>query len=88
MEARVKFGKFIAEMRELQGRTQAEVATEVGWGAQFMSNIERGVARCPIEKVALLARAIGYRPKELFNLWEKVNVLENRERWKTLRRVV
>ena len=47
-----QMGIFLREKRETIGLTQAQVATQLGYGSpQFISNIERGVSRVPVKSL-------------------------------------
>ena len=53
-------GAIIAARREELGLTQAEVAARLGYGhACFISMMERGTSRMPLERVFDIARALG-----------------------------
>lgn len=56
-------GKIIRAGREEAGYTQAEVASKLKYKTpQFISNLERGIAKLPKKKLKALARLIGARP--------------------------
>lgn len=47
-----RMGNYLRQKRELKGLTQAQVATQLGYGSpQFISNIERGVSRVPVKSL-------------------------------------
>ena len=47
-----QMGNFLRQKRESKGLTQAQVATQLGYGSpQFISNIERGVSRVPVKSL-------------------------------------
>lgn len=54
---KVPVGLFLQKQRIASGLKQREVAAELGWStAQFLSNIERGVAFPPDEAIPLLSK--------------------------------
>lgn len=59
-------GKMLASARKKKNLTQTEVAQYFGWGnAQFVSNIERGIANPPVEMARAYARKVGVDPDRL-----------------------
>jgi transcriptional regulator with XRE-family HTH domain len=47
-----RMGIYLRTKREAKGLTQAQVATQLGYGSpQFISNIERGVSRVPVKSL-------------------------------------
>lgn len=47
-----RIGSYLRKKRELKGLTQAQVASQLGYGSpQFISNIERGVSRVPAKSL-------------------------------------
>src|ERR1700733_11682805 len=55
---------------ELKGvKTQREIATEIGYDKpHLISMFKRGEARVPLDKIPLLAKALGVDPAHLFRL--------------------
>lgn len=59
LDFRKKAGKYVRACREAVGKTQAELAKEVGLGSyQVISAIERGLQRIPSESIKLWAQAL------------------------------
>lgn len=57
---RKSFGKFLQSAREDKGVTQAAVATHFGdSSAQFISNVERGLATIPKSRMKDWAKMVG-----------------------------
>lgn len=87
LDARKPFGEFIKKARELSGKTQAEVSEALGYSsAQFISNMERGITATPLKVVRPLAKLIGVKPRELYEAWEKVEIVRMREAYKLVRK--
>lgn len=58
-------GRWLKDRREAAGLTQAELAAQVGLRYYtFVSQVESGVGRVPIEAQAAWARAVGVAPAE------------------------
>lgn len=50
------FGAYLAQLRACRNLTQRHVATKLGYGtSQFISNVERGIALPPLNKLRKLA---------------------------------
>jgi transcriptional regulator with XRE-family HTH domain len=63
---RQQAGRWLKAAREAAGLTQAEVAEEVGLRYYtFVSQVESGLGRLPIESQAAWAQALGLDPGEL-----------------------
>lgn len=74
-----RMGIFLREKRELKGLTQAQVATQLGYGSpQFISNIERGVSRVPVKSLKYFIDLYSLKPDEVIDLLleEKRNQLK------------
>lgn len=64
-----RMGNFLREKRESKGLTQAQVATQLGYGSpQFISNIERGVSRVPVKSLKYFIDLYSLRPDEVIDL--------------------
>jgi len=62
-------GAFIKTRRKTTGITQKKVSDALGWSsAQFVSNIERGTANLPADKVVKMARILKTEPEILVRL--------------------
>ena len=62
---RAQAGRWLKAAREAAGLTQAQLAEEVGLRYYtFVSQVESGVGRLPIETQAVWARALGLDPSE------------------------
>ena len=52
--------EYISHAIELSGRTQKDIARDVGWAKpNVLSMMKQGITKVPIEKVPALARACG-----------------------------
>lgn len=59
-------GKVIAKYRKKKGISQKFLSDKLGFSsAQFISNIERGVAPCPPKHFGNISRVIGLPTREL-----------------------
>jgi len=64
-----RMGIFLRQKRELKGLTQAQVATQLGYGSpQFISNIERGVSRVPVKSLRSFINLYQLQVDEVINL--------------------
>ena len=55
-----RIGEFLREARKKANLSQGALAEELGYSnAQFVSNIERGIANLPIDKVGKAAKVLG-----------------------------
>jgi len=73
-------GQFIAQKREAAGKSQREVAEELGYQtSQFVSNVEQGKAPLPIDKIKAWARSIKADSREIFQMVDRVRSAEDRE---------
>lgn len=62
-------GIFLREKRELKGLTQAQVASQLGYGSpQFISNIERGVSRVPVKSLKYFIDLYNLQADEVVDL--------------------
>ncbi len=74
-----QMGVFLREKRETIGLTQAQVATQLGYGSpQFISNIERGVSRVPVKSLKAFIGIYALQKDEVIDilLEEKKNQLQ------------
>jgi transcriptional regulator with XRE-family HTH domain len=61
---RKEFGEWLKLVRKVKNISQGDVAREIGANtANFISKIERGESRVPVERIEELAR--GYRIEEI-----------------------
>lgn len=59
-------GKLIHKSRLKKNLSQADLAKELGWNtAQFVSNIERGLAEVPPKYVKKISKVLSLDPSEL-----------------------
>lgn len=72
---------YLADKLALCGRTQAEVARELGIRANFLTMLKRGVARVPLCRVGQLSRAVGADPGEFLGVVLRAYVPET---WKVI----
>lgn len=65
----ISVAKYLETQFEVCGKSQAEIAAEVGFAkANFVSMIKNGKTKLPMNKVGLMASAIGVDPLFLFKL--------------------
>jgi transcriptional regulator with XRE-family HTH domain len=63
-----EFGDYLKEKREKAGLSQTEVSTKFGYTSpQFISNIERGIARPPTEILPKLIKLYGLEREDLLD---------------------
>ena len=60
-------GRRIAELRHQAGKTQEEMAEELGVGWRYLSKAERGLENLTLETLAKIAGALGVRARELLD---------------------
>lgn len=62
-----KTSTLIRNARLRKGIGQAELGALLGYtpNGQFVSNIERGLARVPVDKIVATARILGISPEEI-----------------------
>ncbi|PYU91538.1 MAG: hypothetical protein DMG25_14480 [Acidobacteria bacterium] len=64
-----EFTKVISERRLALGKTQAEIARDIGVSSpEFIGMVEAGLRRIDLNRVPMLARALNYDPAELCKL--------------------
>ena len=64
-----RMGIFLRQKRESKGLTQAQVASQLGYGSpQFISNIERGVSRVPVKSLKSFINLYGLQVDEVIDL--------------------
>jgi transcriptional regulator with XRE-family HTH domain len=62
-------GTFIREARQRANLTQVALSEPLGYGSsQHISNIERGVARLPEDKIVPLSKLLGVSPEALIEV--------------------
>lgn len=59
------FGENVRRQRKRQGISQEDLAFAAGIDRSYMSRVERGIVRITLEKVYLIAKALGCEPGEL-----------------------
>lgn len=64
--ALINLGRKVAELRELRGLTQAELATAIGDRESKVSRIERGLDNLTARSLVCVALALGVPLAELF----------------------
>lgn len=63
----MKVSEFVAHHLRKCGKTQVEIAREVGLPrSNFLSMIGKGTAKIPLNRVLALAGSIGIPPRDLF----------------------
>lgn len=63
------YGRFWQRARKAKGWTQVELAERLGlMTAQFVSNVERGIARYPLIYMPKLIRLLKVEPQEVMDL--------------------
>lgn len=68
-KARVSVAGYLRQQIDFSGKTQAEIAQEVGgYGVNFISLIKHGKSKLPINKVPLFAKALGLDSAHLFRM--------------------
>ena len=63
-----KLGQFVRETRESKSLTQEDVAEKAGFDRTYMSNLERGRRNPSLLHLKKLAKALGVRPSEFFDV--------------------
>ena len=59
LRLRVRFGEEVRAARMKAGLTQAQLAERLGRSQEYVSLIERGRRRLPVEAMVLIMRALG-----------------------------
>lgn len=81
---REEIGYHWKNLRERAGMTQREVAEELGYTTpQFISNVERGRCRYPVEKLPRIKKLYGLGTEQLVDLIlreEKQTILKQLKR--------
>jgi transcriptional regulator with XRE-family HTH domain len=63
-ERRQRAGEWLKKLREKAGLTQIELADRLGFKYYaFVSQVERGYGRVPMDKIGAWARAVGSEPQ-------------------------
>lgn len=62
-----QFGKKLRELRKARGLTQEQLAEKVNVSYQAISNIERGLTGPSFTTLAVIARALKVKPRDLFD---------------------
>ena len=57
----------VRQIREAKGWTQADLAEASGINQGFISKVENGTANPTLDKIEIIARALGVQPYELFS---------------------
>lgn len=66
----LELGQYLRECRELKGLTQANVAKTLNYtNSQFISNVERGLARPPMYAAKQWCEAIGAKENLVIKKW-------------------
>lgn len=79
-----RLGKYIKHRREGLRLSQAEVAkyarlgTSIRSGAQFLSNIERGLCLVPANRIKKMAKILGLGPEFLSGVVEEAHNINYR----------
>ena len=79
--------EYIARQIEASGKTQAQIAREVGYDQRpnLISMIKSGQSKLPVQKIGAFAKALGVDPAFLFKLvmseyspatWEAINEIQ------------
>ena len=62
-------GEMLRKKRKERGLTQSELANVLGYSnAQFVSNIERGLANIPVSKIRKLSKVLRSSETELYSV--------------------
>jgi transcriptional regulator with XRE-family HTH domain len=86
MKTRADFGKFLQKHREDAGVTQKQLADKLGYStAQFVSNIECGLALIPVMVIRRWARTIEVRANEILEFRANVIIAEQNEQFEGAR---
>ena len=64
----MKLAKYIKNARLYKGMTQASVAARIGTTTTFVSLIENGSAKIPLDKLKVLIKIYGLDKNEVVNL--------------------
>ena len=62
-----KFGRRIQHLRKKAGLTQSELAEKIDVSQEVISRVECGHAGVKLSRLALMAKALGVKPKELLS---------------------
>jgi len=87
MRSSMTVAEYIAHQIEACGKTQAQIAREVGYGQRpnLVSMIKSGQSKLPVQKIGAFAKALGVDPAFLFKLvmseyspatWAAINEIE------------
>jgi len=80
VEARKKFGAYLAEHRHKRGLSQGAVAQSLGYSSpQFISNFERGLCTPPNKKLQKLIKLYGVPKTEVVDMRLAVEAAKLRE---------
>jgi len=63
-----KIGKRIAELRKEKGLTQEQLAVKINMDRTFVGYLEKGDRNPSVETANKIARALGVKISEIFNL--------------------
>lgn len=86
IKTRKEFGAFLQNMRINAGVSQREVSEAIGYStAQFVSNIERGLAPMALHCIRPWARAIKMDPNRIFAARVQVIIAAQKRKFKDLR---
>jgi len=81
-----QFGRYLAEARQTQGMTQADVAKKLGYSsAQYISNWERGAAAPPTSQLAKICEILGLKQRAFIAEYSNVLQAYTNEQIKELR---
>jgi XRE family transcriptional regulator, regulator of sulfur utilization len=64
-------GTQVRHLRKTQGMTQEELAEKSGLSVDYIGKIERGTTSPTVESMEQVARGLGVRIANLFDLWEE-----------------
>ena len=68
---KIKFGKFLKQVREEAGLSQEEFAYKLGINRTYYGNLERGENSISIDKLQKISRVLNIPLSELFKRVEK-----------------
>lgn len=76
-DIRMRFGKRIRQLRQMQDLTQEQLAEAANLSVSFLGGVERGVKSPTIETLEKLATALGVTLAEMMNFDSGVKLIDD-----------